>query len=165
LAFLISLSARFSRPISIGDIEDGGFDGFEDLEVAGAAAKISGERFADLVTRGIRIVIEQGFCGDEDCRCAVAALRSAEIGESFLQRMERTVRAKTLYRLDFSPVAFDGEEQAGEDWFAVKKNSAGAAFAEFATVFCAGVVEIFAEHFEQSLVRSEGDIRLLAIQG
>jgi hypothetical protein len=91
-----------------GDLENGGFDGFEDLEIASAAAEIAGESFADLIARGMRVFVEQSFRGDENPRCAVATLGGAEIGKSFLQRMERTVRAEAFYRLDVFCVAFDG---------------------------------------------------------
>src|SRR6266404_5163437 len=67
------------------DFEDSGFDGFKDLQVACAAAEISGERFANLVAGGMRILIEQGFRRDENRRSAIAALRRSKIGERFLQ--------------------------------------------------------------------------------
>jgi hypothetical protein len=70
-----------------GDFEDGGFDGLKDLQVASAAAEIPGERFADLVSGGMRILIEQSLCRDENRGSAVAALRRAKIGECFLQGM------------------------------------------------------------------------------
>jgi len=91
-----------------GDLENGGFDGFEDLKIAGAAAEITGKGFADLVARGMEIFVEQSFRGDEDGGSAIAALGGAEIGEGFLQGMQRAVRAEAFYRLDVSCVAFDG---------------------------------------------------------
>ena len=146
-----------------GDFEDSGFDRFKDLQVTRAAAEISGECFADLVARWMRILVEQSFRGNENGWSAIAALRGAEISESFLQRMQCAVRAQTLYGLDFSSVAFDGQKEARENRFAIEEDSAGAAFAEFATMFCARVVEIFTEHFEQRFVRGERDVGLFAV--
>ncbi len=162
-ALLISFPRDSSRFVLPGNFEDGGFYGFEDLEVAGAAAEIAGESFADLIACGMRILVEQGFCGDKDGGRAVTALRGAEIGEGLLQGMQLAVGAEAFYGQDFFSLAFEGEEQAGENWFAIEEDGAGAALSEFAAVFGAGVVEVFAEDFEQGFVGSEGDVRLLAV--
>ncbi len=146
-----------------GHFEDCGFHGFEDLEVAGAAAEIAGKSFADLIASGVRILVEQGFCSDEDGGSAVTTLRGAEIGEGFLQRMERAVGAEAFHGQYLFSVAFEGEEQAGEHGLAIQQDGASAALAQFAAVFGAGVIEIFAENFEQRFVRGEGDVGLLAV--
>src|SRR4029077_6977501 len=83
----------------------------------------------------------------------------------FLQGMQLAVCAETFHGQDFFSVAFEGEEQARENWLAIKENGAGAAFPEFAAVFGACVVEVFAEDFEQRFVGSEGDVGLLAVEG
>src|SRR6267378_7385281 len=56
-----------------------------DLDVAGAAAKVAGERVLDLVARGIGIGLEECFSGEQERGGAIAALRGAEIGEGFLE--------------------------------------------------------------------------------
>src|ERR1700730_16579128 len=91
-----------------GNFEDSRFDSLEDLQIAGAAAKITGQSFANLVTCRMRILVEQGFRGNEDSWSAVAALRGAEICESFLQRVKHAVRAEALYCFNGSSVAFEG---------------------------------------------------------
>jgi hypothetical protein len=146
-----------------GNFNDSGFYRLKNLQVAGAAAKIAGERFADLVARGVRICIEQSFGGNENRGSAVAALRRAKVSEGFLQRVQRAIRAEAFNGDYFSSVALDSQEQAGEDRFAVEEDSAGAAFAQFAAMLRAGVVEIFAEDFEQGFIGSEGHVRLLTI--
>src|SRR5882762_9584922 len=79
--------------------------------------------------------------------------------------MQRAVCAESFHGQDFFFVAFEGEQQAGENRFAIEQHSAGAALAKFAAVFCAGVVEIFAKNFEQCFVGCEGNIGLFAVQG
>jgi hypothetical protein len=145
------------------NLENGGFDGFKDLQVAGAAAQIARKRFANLVPSGLRVLIEQSLRGNQDCRSAVAALCGSEIRERLLQGMERTVRAQAFHGQDSFVIALNGEEQAGKNGFAFEQNGACAALAEFAAMFCSGVVEIFAENFEESFVGSEGDVGLFAV--
>src|SRR6202790_325270 len=125
----VGFSALRGCLLLFGDFEHGGFDGFEDLKIAGAAAEVAGEGFADLVAGGICVLFGQGFWGDQDCGGAVAALGCAQVGEGVLQRMEVAVFAEAFHGEDALVVAFECEEQAGEDGLAVKKDGAGAAFA------------------------------------
>src|SRR5262245_58788199 len=55
--------------------------GVEDLGVAGAAAEVAGQGFLDLLPRGTRYLLQQGLGSQQDPRCAVAALRGAQLGE------------------------------------------------------------------------------------
>jgi hypothetical protein len=113
----------------LGDFENGGFYGFEDLEIASAAAEISGEGFADLVASGICVLIEQGFGGDQDRGGAVSALRCAQVSEGVLQGMELAVGTQPFDGEDIFVGTLECEEQAGEDGLAIDEDGAGAAFA------------------------------------
>src|ERR1051325_9265249 len=66
----------------------GELDRFVNLEVAGAAAEVSGQGFLDVVSARLRIGCEERLGGEQKCRSTVAALRGAEIGERLLERME-----------------------------------------------------------------------------
>jgi hypothetical protein len=112
----------------------------------------------------MRILVEQSFRGDENCRGAVSALRGAEVGERFLQRVESAIDAHALDGEDIPLIAFEREDETGKHGLAVEKDGAGAAFAEFAAVLGAGVPEIFSKNFEQGFVRGEGDVSLFAVQ-
>ncbi len=68
----------------VSDLKHRGFDSFKNLKIAGAAAKISRDCFANLIAGGVRIVIQQSFCSHQNCRCAIAALRSSKIGKGIL---------------------------------------------------------------------------------
>src|SRR5712664_2121861 len=64
----------------------GELDRLIDLDVAGAAAEVAGERVLDLVPRRLRIVAQQRLGSEEERGRAVAALRGAQVGERLLQR-------------------------------------------------------------------------------
>ena len=92
------------------------------------------------------MLVEQRFCGDEEPRRAVAALRSAKVRESVLQRMETAVGHQTFDGQHLTPVAFDAEDEAGEDRLTVEQHSAGAAFPQLAAVLRAAEIQILTEH-------------------
>src|SRR6266849_1732187 len=110
------------------------------------------------------MLIQQGFCGDQNRGRAVSALRRAEIGESVLQRMKMSFQAEAFDGQDIPGVAFDSEDQAGEYGFAVQKNGARATLSQFPAVFRAGVAEILAKDFEESFVGCERDVYLLTVE-
>src|SRR5213083_706155 len=124
-------------------------DRFDDLLVAGAAAEIPGDRLIDALARGMRLVREQRLGGHQDPRRAVAALRSAKIGEGRLQRMQLGAAGEAFHRIDGATFAFERQHEAQELRLAVNEHRAGAAFAELATVLRAGQAEILAQHFQQ----------------
>src|SRR5579885_283144 len=146
-----------------GDSQHGRFDGLENLQVAGTAAEIAGKCFANLRAGRMLIVFEQGLCRDENGVRAVDALIGAEIGESFLKRMQMAAGGEALDGLDDFAIAFERELEAGEDGLAIEEDRAGTAFAEFAAVFGAGKAEILAQEFQQSFIRGESCFDVLAI--
>src|SRR5215831_13738840 len=58
----------------------------------------------------------------------------------------------------------ESERKTREYRLAVDEHGAGAAFAQLAAMFCSSQAEIFAQHFQQSLVWSERDVNWLAVQ-
>jgi hypothetical protein len=92
-----------------GDFKDSDFYRLKNLQVPRAAAKIAGERFADLVARGMRIYVEQSLGSNKNRGSAVSALRRAKVSEGFLQRVQRAIRAKAFNGLNFSSVALDSQ--------------------------------------------------------
>jgi hypothetical protein len=127
------------RTVSFANFENRGLDSLKNLKVTGAAAQIAGKGFTDLIASGARIAVQQGFGGYQDAWSAITALRGAEIGKSVLQWMELALRCEALNRKNVFVIAFEGEQEARKHWLAAYKNRAGAAFAQFAAVFRAGV--------------------------
>ena len=162
-----ALAAQFTLPhftFLVCDLEHGGFHGFENLQVAGAPAQVSGNRCANLIACGVRVLIQQSLGRDQDCRRAIAALRRSEIGKSILQGMQVSIFSKAFDGEYLPSATFEGQHQAGKHWLAVEKNGASAALSQFTAVFRAGMKEILAQYFQQSLIGREGDIGFFAIQ-
>ena len=67
--------------------------------------------------------------------------------------------------LDAAAFGVEAEHETGQHRAAVDEHGARAALAQLAAVLGAGQVEVFAQHFEQRLVRREGDFGLLAVEG
>src|SRR5260370_778450 len=139
-------------------------DGFVDLDIAGAAAKVAGQGLLDLVARRARARREQRLGGEQERRRAITALCRTQLGECFLEGMERAALRHALDGL--YPVAGAGEpeHQAGQHRRAVEQHGAGAAFAQLAAVLRSRQPRIFAEHFEQRLVGRGRDLGGLAGQ-
>jgi hypothetical protein len=92
-------------------------------------------------------------------------LRRAEIGERLLQRVKARVGREAFDGDDLAAVAFDAEDQAGENRLAVEQHGARAAFAQLAPVLRAAQAGVLAEHLQQRLVAVEGDLGPLAVDG
>src|SRR4029077_8840932 len=66
-------------------------DGFDDVDIAGAAAEIAGDRLADLRLARIGVLLQEGVAGQHHAGRAVAALEAMLLPEAFLDRMELAV--------------------------------------------------------------------------
>src|SRR3989441_13002086 len=139
-------------------------DGFVDLDVTGAAAEVARERLLDRVARRTRARREECLGGEEERRCAIAALRGAELGEGLLERMERAARRHPLDRLDPAPGAGEAEHQTGEDRRGVEQHGTGAALAQLAAVLGAREPQVLPQHLEQGVVRRGGGLDRFAVQ-
>src|SRR5713226_3102348 len=82
--FLRMLRHLHSGILLLRDLEHCGLDGFENLQIAGASAKIPRNCFANLIAGGVRIVIQQSLRGQQNCRRAIATLRRSKIGKRIL---------------------------------------------------------------------------------
>src|SRR5437867_8041688 len=139
-------------------------DGFVDLDVAGAAAKVARQCLLDVVSCGTRVGGEQRFSGEEERGGTVAALCRAQFRERLLEGMERPALGHALDGLHPTPGAREAEHQAGQHGRAVYEHGTGAAFPQLAAVLGAREPQVLAQHFEQRLVGREGDLDGLAIQ-
>src|SRR5258706_9442327 len=126
------------------DLKNRGFDGFENLQIARAAAQVSGNRFADLIAARVWVLVKQSLRGHQDRRRAIAALRCSEIGKSILQRMQLPIFPEALHSQDLFASALEGKQQARKQRLAVQKNGASASFTQFAAVLRARMAKIFA---------------------
>src|SRR6266849_7165551 len=121
------------------------FHGLEDLQVAGAAAEHAGERLLDRVACWLRVTIEQCQGGEQHGRRAVAALRGAQLGKGYLQRMRFTPVRHAFHRGDLATLEVERHRQAGEERTAIDEDAAGGALAQLAAVLGAGESQVFAQ--------------------
>src|SRR6266545_3242552 len=97
-----------------------------DLDVAGAAAKVSRERVFDFVARGFGIGLEECFSGEQKRGRAIAALRGAEIGEGLLEGVELAALCHRFDRPDRMALAGKSQHQAREHRRSIQQHRAGA---------------------------------------
>jgi len=128
----------------------GGDDGFEYFRVAGAAAQVSGETFADVGFRGMRVALEKIYGGESHAGSAYAALRSAVREERLLHGMQSLSAGDSLNRANRCPVGLQRGNQAAVHQRTVKFNRASAALAFAAAFFCAGEASLLAQDIEQT---------------
>src|SRR4051794_38498281 len=84
----------------------------DDVLVAGAAAEVPGEAFADLPFRGLRVVLQQRDGRHDHARRTVTALQAVFFPEALLQRMQVAVRREPLDRRDGGSVGLNREDGA-----------------------------------------------------
>ncbi len=135
-----------------------------DLHVAGATAQIARQGLAHLQAGRVGDAIEKLPGRDQDAWSAVATLGGAKIGEGLLQGMQAAVLHQTFDGQHLAAVAFQAQDQAGEDRLPIQEYGAGAALAQFTPMLGAGEMGILPQQFQQGLVGSEGDLGLLSIQ-
>jgi len=148
----------------LSNVDHGALDGLKNLQISGAPAQDAGERRPNLIASCMRMLIQQGFRGDQNRRGAVSALRRTEISEGVLQRMKMPFQTEAFNSEHTPGIALNSEDQAGEHGLAVQKNGARAAFSQFTAVFRAGVTEILAKDFEESFIGCERDVYLLTVE-
>src|SRR5215468_7661985 len=87
----------------------GVLDRLDDVDVAGAAAEVPGDRLADLGLARVGVPGEERAAGHHHARRAVAALQAVLLPEALLDRVERRALLETLDCLDLAAVGLDGE--------------------------------------------------------
>ena len=125
-----------------------------DVLVAGAAAKVSGERFADLRLVRLRRLVEKDLHGHQDAGRAIAALEAVTVAHRFLQRMQAVaLRREPLDRRDRVTIGLRREHQAGTHRGAVEDHRAGSAYAVLAADVSAREQQVMAQEIAQQRAR------------
>jgi hypothetical protein len=110
-----------------------GFNGFNDVLVARAAAEIALESVPDIVPRGVGIAPEQLIGCDNHAGRAEAALQAVFLPKALLQRVQIAIGPQAFNGGDFCTVSLDGKQGAGFCGLPVQQHGAGAAQGSFAT--------------------------------
>src|SRR5918992_3925421 len=107
-------------------------DAGNDILIAGAAAKIAAQPLADFLFGRGGIFVEKLVNGHQKTRRTKAALEAEGCQKSLLNRMKRFAVLgqcrQSFHRHDRSAACLHGEEQAGADGLAVKKDCTAAAY-------------------------------------
>src|SRR5712692_10767421 len=108
------MSSSFPRVRSFGWFARA-YHSRKDLLVAGAAAKISRESFADFRVARMRMPLDQCYRGDHHPRCADAALRAAAFEERCLHSVKLRATGDSLDRANVRAIGFEGRDQTTVD--------------------------------------------------
>src|ERR1051326_1080100 len=128
-------------------------DRFNNLVIAGTAAKIAHHPVLDLLLVGLGHLIEQRLGRDDLARRADAALEAAVLDEALLDRMELAVFREPLDGRDLAAVGENRGRDTRADHLAVHQHRAGAADADAAAFFRAGEPEIVAQKIDHHAIR------------
>ena len=138
----------------------GQLDRLVNLDVAGAAAEVAGEGFFDLFARRVGVRLQAALWrrgGSRACSSRTARRRCRR--RSSCSGWRPSAVAMPLDGLDLAPLGVEAEHEARKNGAPVHEHGARAALAQLAAVLRAGQREVFAQDFEQRLVRREGDLR------
>jgi hypothetical protein len=127
-----------------------GLDGVDYLDVAGAAAEISRQRFGNGLAIRIGILSQQRFARQDHARNAEAALHSALLDEMTLQ--VGGAAAFVMNALDGengATIGLRSQQLAAIHQHPIQQDGASAAFAYIAAIFDAGDAKMFAQEREQ----------------
>src|SRR2546426_5168853 len=130
-----------------------GLDGLDDVRVAGAAAEVAADRFADLRLGGILVAGEQGAARQHHPRGAVAALQPVLLPERFLDGVQLAVLLQAFHRGDLRALGLDREDGAGLHGLAIEQHRAGAAVGGVAADVRAGQAQVLAEQVDEKQSR------------
>lgn len=140
------------------------FNGVHNGDIAGAAAKIASDGFFDLLTRWIRILLEQRIGAHEHAGRAETALHSAVIDEAALEYRADLGFAESLDGHDVRVLHLAGGNETARDRNSVDHNGTCAAFADAAAFFCATEGKVIAKDVEHTVARIRLDRVRFSIQ-
>ncbi len=144
------------------------FDGIDDRLVAGTAAVVAREMFADRgagrSTAGRHLVRSEQFLrGEQHAGRTEAALQRVAPRECLLQVGNLACVRHTFDGLDARAVALHGEREAAAHRDAVEPHRAGAAHALLASDMAAGEAELLAQEIDERRAHLHGFAHLFAI--
>src|SRR6266540_4406304 len=137
--------------------------GVHDLQVTPAAAEVAGQVVLDLVGGRRRVLLKQGFGGQDEAGGAVRTLERGVVDEGLLDRVKAAVLGERLDGHDRLVGNQHAEQQAGADRLAFQQDRAGATHPDPAPLAHTEQLEFAAQYVEQSMVRRDGHLLLAAV--
>ena len=140
-----------------------GLHRIEDVEIAGAAAKIGRQRLAQPLLVDIGLALQHARGQHQEARGAEPALQRVMVDEGLLQRVQPVAVGEPFHRPDLGAVGLGGEHQTASDRRAVEDDRAGAADPVLAAEMGAGQPAILADRIGERLARLHPDRVALAV--
>src|SRR5262245_28656730 len=125
----------------------------DDVHIARAAAKIAGNRVADLRFGRVRVTAQEGDASHHHARRAVSALEPVLLPETLLNRMELPILFEPFDRHDLGAVCLDGKHGARLHGFFVENHRTGAAVRRVAADVRARQPELVAQEMNEEQPR------------
>ena len=159
---LMTLLLLFRR----GMLRRGVLDRLDDVDVAGAAAEVAGDRLADLVLARVRVLLEQGVAASSSCpacRSRTAGRAPARSPPGCGCSLPSCSSPSTV--ATSRPSAWTANTVQRLDRPAVEQHGAGAAAGGVAADVGAGQPQVFAEEMDQQQARLDLGLVRGAVDG
>ena len=131
--------------------------------VAGAAAEVAGDAFADLGLRRLRVVVQEVDGGHDHAGRAVAALQAVFFPEPFLQRVQLVTLGEPFDGDDLGAICLDREDRTRFGAAAIDEHGAGATLARVAADVRASEIELFAQEVHEEHSRLDVALAHLSV--
>jgi hypothetical protein len=125
------------------------FHRFDDFHIAGAAADIAAQSFADFIVGRAGITSQQSRRRHDESRRAITALRTKLLVKAALHRREPAAAHERFDRIDAPAVDARSQCQTRKARLIVDQNSASATLAAIATGFRSGQADEFPQIVQQ----------------
>src|SRR5216683_6378315 len=148
------LAAQLRRPV---------LNGFDDVDVARAAAQIARNTPPDFLLGRARLRLQHCFGGHDHARCAEATLQAMLLPEAVLKRVKRAVLLQTFDGFDLTAIRLDREQGARLDVLTVENDRARPAVRGVAANMRARQVQVLSDEVDQQQARFDLGGVLLAV--
>src|SRR5262245_12342095 len=139
--------------------------GPDDVDVAGAAAEVSGDGFADFLLARVLVALEQCRAGHHHARRAEPTLQRVLLGEALLHGMELAALLQAFDGGDLRSIGLHRQHGARLDRIAVHDHRAGAAMRGVAADVGPRHAEHFADEVHQEQARLDFRFVRRAVDG
>src|SRR5262249_41767787 len=121
------LRRRLRGLLARSRLSGGVLDGFDDVDVPGAAAEIPRDRAPDVALARIGIGFQERVARHHHAGGAIAALQAVLLKETLLDGIELAFLLEAFDSCDVAAVCLNGEHRAGFDRHSVEEHGTGAA--------------------------------------
>ena len=118
---LLTFKPRWSK-ILLGHRRTACLYGFQNIHVAPTTTDVPSQVLADGLFIWIRILVQQGYCGEDEARRAIGTLKGGMFYESLLNWMKLAILRKSFNRYDLLALRLRRQHQTSADCLAVHQD-------------------------------------------